>query len=148
MLAAERYDSLFRYYAARYSLEWAALKAQAMAESNLDPFARSPAGAVGLMQFMAPTWAEWWVRCHPGKTLASRSDAERSIELGAAYMAHLVELFGALDCAWAAYNWGMGNLRRHLEQHGGQLAPKSLPAETSAYILRIDRFRDLLLRGG
>lgn len=138
----KRYDSLFRHYAEANpvgTVDWLAMKAQAIAESQLDPLAKSPAGAVGLMQFMAPTWAEWWEKLHPGRVLASRTDAERSIELGTAYMAHLLGRFGDLDTARAAYNWGMGNVARHLMANGGRLVKDALPAETRGYLDRIRR---------
>ena len=143
-----RYDSLFRFYAEVHGLDAVGLKAQAIAESQLDPFARSPAGAVGLLQFMASTWAEWWKKLHPERILASRTDAERSIELGAAYMRALLDQFGDVIRARAAYNWGMGNLRKHLDANGGDLEIDQLPTETRNYLLRIDRIQSKLLAGG
>lgn len=64
MTPSERYDSLFQTWAAwdrrrdgtwvprQPELDWALLKAQAVAESGLDPDAVSPVGAKGLTQFM------------------------------------------------------------------------------------------------
>ena len=55
-----RYDSYFRKYSKRYfgpTYDWRLFKAQAMAESNLVPTARSSAGARGLMQLMPSTYA-------------------------------------------------------------------------------------------
>ena len=136
---SNRYDSLFQYYGEKYVMEWLVIKAQAIAESNLDPFAKSPVGASGLMQFMAPTWAEWWQRIHPARVLGSRTDPERSIELGTAYMQHLVVRFGDLPNAQAAYNWGWGRMKNHLQITGGSLQPDLLPAETRGYLQRIER---------
>jgi membrane-bound lytic murein transglycosylase F len=55
-----RYDDYFRKYSKRYfgpTFDWHYFKAQAMAESNLDPKARSRVGARGLMQLMPSTYA-------------------------------------------------------------------------------------------
>ncbi len=57
----ERYDPLFRKYAKRYfgvGFDWRLFKAQAMAESNLKPDAKSGVGARGLMQLMPATYGE------------------------------------------------------------------------------------------
>lgn len=56
-----RYDDTFRRYSKRYfgaGFDWRLFKAQAMAESQLNPQARSWVGARGLMQLMPSTFAE------------------------------------------------------------------------------------------
>jgi membrane-bound lytic murein transglycosylase F len=55
---ADRYDDTFRKAAKRSfgpAFDWRVFKAQGMAESNLDPLARSRVGARGLMQLMPST---------------------------------------------------------------------------------------------
>ena len=54
-----RYDPIFRKYSKRYfsvAFDWRYFKAQAMAESDLNPQARSRVGARGLMQLMPSTY--------------------------------------------------------------------------------------------
>ncbi len=55
------FDDTFRKYAKRFfgpGFDWRLFKAQAMAESNLDPEAESWVGARGLMQLMPTTFQE------------------------------------------------------------------------------------------
>lgn len=55
-----RYDDFFRKYSKRYfgvGFDWRFFKAQGMAESELNPAARSWVGARGIMQLMPSTFA-------------------------------------------------------------------------------------------
>ncbi|HEX6053559.1 MAG TPA: transglycosylase SLT domain-containing protein, partial [Gemmatimonadaceae bacterium] len=54
----DRYDHVFRKYSKRYfgvGYDWRIFKAQALAESEMNPNARSWVGARGLMQLMPST---------------------------------------------------------------------------------------------
>jgi membrane-bound lytic murein transglycosylase MltF len=57
----DRYDDTFRKYSKRYfgpGFDWRQFKAQGLAESNLDPNAKSWVGARGIMQLMPSTFSE------------------------------------------------------------------------------------------
>ncbi len=57
--ATERYDPIFRKYTKRYfgiGGDWRRFKAQGMAESDLNPNAKSRVGARGIMQLMPSTY--------------------------------------------------------------------------------------------
>lgn len=145
----DRYDSLFQYYGEKHGVDWRRMKAQAMAESALDPNAVSPRAAVGLTQFMPRTWLEWWdetsgIQGAP-MSWADRRNPERSIAAQAAYMARLITTFGSWRVALAAYNWGWGRVRSHLQSHDGRLNLFVLPKETRDYIRRVERFHARLL---
>jgi len=123
--ASDRYDSLLQHYGDKYGVAWKLLKAQVRAEANFDPNAASSAGAIGLAQFMAPTFTEWADKLHI--IHPNRYNPEHSIWCQAAYMAHLLEHFDSTRVALAAYNFGMGHVAR------GYPWPK----ETVDYIDRI-----------
>lgn len=139
MRAEDRYDSLFRFYAEEAQLvgkEWLCLKSQVKAESNFDPRAQSGVGAKGLGQFMDPTWNEW------GK--GDVFDPEQNIRAQAKYMKWLLGRVTTWDCAFAAYNWGIGNVLRVWQDPNWQA---KLPEETRNYIFRINKFHEEYVNG-
>ncbi|MEM4322219.1 MAG: lytic transglycosylase domain-containing protein, partial [Candidatus Woesearchaeota archaeon] len=95
-------------------------------ESGYDENAVSPKGAIGLMQLMPAT----------AKMLGVNPlVAEENVRGGEEYIMRLLDQFGDLDKALAAYNWGEGNLRKAIEKHGNEWH-KALPAETRNYLKR------------
>jgi hypothetical protein len=107
--------------AQRWSVSGALLAAQLYEESHFNPFARSPAGAQGIAQFMPGTAAAYG--------LADPFDAERAIDAQAHLMRDLLRAFGAVPLALAAYNAGPQPVR----------ACGCVPAipETQAYVADI-----------
>jgi soluble lytic murein transglycosylase-like protein len=78
----DRYDATFRKYSKRYfgvGYDWRVFKAQAMAESEMNPDARSWVGARGLMQLMPSTFKEIQSR---SATFGSIDDPEWNIAAG------------------------------------------------------------------
>jgi Transglycosylase SLT domain/D-alanyl-D-alanine carboxypeptidase len=84
--------------ARRWSVAGTLLAAQLYKESNFNPFARSPAGAEGIAQFMPGTAR--------AMGLTNPFDAERAIDAQAHLMRDLLRQFGAVPLALAAYNAG------------------------------------------
>ena len=81
----ERYDELFKKYSKRYfgpGYDWRLFKAQALAESNLVPGARSHCGARGIMQLMPTTFGEIQSK---NPELKSIDDPEWNIAAGICY---------------------------------------------------------------
>lgn len=97
------------------------------AESHGDRRAVSPAGAIGLMQQMPPTWEELRERHRLGK---NAYDARDNILTGAAYIAELHVRYGSPGFL-AAYNAGP---RRYADYIANR---RPLPAETRAYVAKI-----------
>jgi soluble lytic murein transglycosylase-like protein len=91
--------------------------AQAKAESNFNPSAVSPAGAIGIFQLMPGTAAELGVNPY---------DIYENIDGGTRYIRQVNNWFpGRLDLALSAYNWGIGNTYRMIWTANG------LPASTT-----------------
>lgn len=120
--------------------------AVARAESGFDPEAVSPAGAVGLMQIM-PATAAWIAQREDweGDPVPDLTDPAANLELGAYYLAFLVELFeGDVRSALAAYNAGQGTVASWLEDaQDGRLSLEAgdIPfPETRGFVERVERF--------
>jgi len=92
-------------------------------ESAFDTRAVSPAGALGVAQFMPGTAAE--------RGLADPFDAAQAIKASAHLLRDLRQRFGNLGLAAAGYNAGPARVQDWLEGRGG------LPAETRAYVAAI-----------
>jgi Transglycosylase SLT domain/D-alanyl-D-alanine carboxypeptidase len=84
--------------ARRWSVAGPLLAAQLYKESGFNPFARSPAGAQGIAQFMPGT--------AQAMGLDNPFDADRAIDAQAHLMRDLLRQFGAVPLALAAYNAG------------------------------------------
>jgi soluble lytic murein transglycosylase-like protein len=89
------------------------------AESNGNPQARSPVGAIGLMQLMPGTAQSLGV---------DPTDPVQNIEGGAKYLGELTHKYGLRDGV-AAYNAGPGAVERF-----GGVPPYK---ETQAYVQRV-----------
>ena len=107
--------------AQRWNVGAALLSAQIYAESNFNPFARSPAGAQGIAQFMPGTARQYGLR--------NPFDAAAAIDAQAHLMGDLLRRFGSVPLALAAYNAGPGAVARC-----GCIPPYP---ETRAYVARI-----------
>lgn len=93
------------------------------AESAGDVRAKSPKGAIGLMQIMPATWADLRLRYGLGNDPYDRRD---NILAGTAYLRELHDRYGSPGFL-AAYNAGPARYDEHL-------AGRPLPAETRAYL--------------
>ena len=98
----------------RYSLDPALILAVIHVESRFDPVALSPRGAQGLMQIKNVAVTEL---IDEGKLPARRHDLEDpavNVHIGVSYLVHLIEMFGDLHTALAAYNSGPTRVRGKL----------------------------------
>lgn len=114
-----RYRDEFRSAAADAKLPVAMIVAVAKVESNLNENARSAAGAHGLLQVLPSTAAE--LKLNP-------YHAGDNVLAGARYLRQMLNRFGSVDLALAAYNAGP----TAVERDGA--APND---ETVAYVARV-----------
>ena len=116
-----RFASLIVRAAQRWGVSAHLLAAQLYAESNFNPFARSPAGAEGIAQFMPGT--------ADAMGLDDPFDPAQAIVAQARLMRDLLGRFGSVPLALAAYNAGPGAVAGC-----GCIPPYP---ETRAYVTRI-----------
>ncbi|MBP0114433.1 conserved protein of unknown function [Bradyrhizobium vignae] len=95
-------------------------------ESAGDVHAKSPKGAMGLMQIMPATWAKLRERYNLGN---DPYDSHDNILAGTAYLRELLDRYGSPG-VFAAYNAGPSRYEEHLA--GGPL-----PGETRAYVAKL-----------
>ncbi len=98
-----RFAPALRRAAQRWSVSASLLAAQLRKESGFDPRARSPAGALGIAQFMPGTARAYGLR--------DPLDPDAAIDAQAHHMRDLLRAFGSVPLALAAYNAGAGRVR-------------------------------------
>ncbi|MDR7149970.1 hypothetical protein J2W49_001925 [Hydrogenophaga palleronii] len=111
---------------ARQGLDPRLVVALVQVESAYRPHARSPKGALGLMQIMPATGARYGV-----DTPQALLDPATNIDVGTRYLRDLHRLFdGQIELVLAAYNAGEGAVKRY----GNRIPPYR---ETQNYVRKI-----------
>jgi soluble lytic murein transglycosylase-like protein len=117
------YDGLITEHSTLHGVRADLIRAVIQAESAFNPFARSIKGAMGLMQLMPGTAAEYQV--------TNAYDPAQNIRAGVAYLKRLLVRFSQNEeLALAAYNAGPGAV----EKYGGVVPPYR---ETRNYVSKI-----------
>lgn len=121
MSSPDALKPMIQQAAMRAGIEPGLLDALVAAESSYDPNARSSAGAMGLTQLMPET----------AKSLGVTNpfDPAQSLNGGANYLAKMIDKYGDLRLALAAYNAGPGTVDRY-----GGLPPYR---ETQNYVQKV-----------
>ena len=148
---------IFKQHGQTYDFDYLMLMAQGYQESMLNQNAKSPRGAVGIMQLLPSTAAD--------KAIGIKGidkDAKRNIEAGSKYMRLLADKYLTDEemtpmnrtlMSFAAYNAGPGNLRkfRSLAQKSGKdpnvwfqnveyAAARIVGQETVSYVSNIYKY--------
>ena len=103
----------------------------------MNPSAKSPVGAVGLYQFMAPTVERFGLKTRP---VDERLVPEKSALAAAKYLKVLHKQFNSWPLALAAYNAGEGRVGRLLKNSSAktfEAIENSLPVETQMYVPKV-----------
>lgn len=107
-----------------------------MAESGLNPEARSGAGAAGLWQIMPKTGKEYGLRVE--QQIDERYNIEKATEAACKYLLEAYERFGNWTLAAAAYNAGNNGIKRRIDIQGtDNYYDTFLPQETMRYVYRV-----------
>jgi soluble lytic murein transglycosylase-like protein len=118
------YDRLIDQHSVANGVSSDLVRAVVQAESAFNPFARSVKGAMGLMQLMPATAAEYGV--------VNAYDPAANVRAGVAYLKSLlVRYANDEELALAAYNAGPGAVEKY-----GSVPPYR---ETRAYVARVRR---------
>ena len=117
------YDELIEEHARLNDVRPDLVRAVVQVESAFNPYAKSPKGALGLMQLMPATAKHFGVR--------NPFNPEENVRAGVSYLRQLLDRYGNDEqLALAAYNAGPGAVDRH-----GQSIPPF--RETQNYVGRI-----------
>lgn len=120
---ASAYDDLIDEVARRHDVAPHLVRAVIKVESNFQPHARSPKGAVGLMQVMPATGRRFGA--------VDLRDPRSNLSAGTQYLRWLLNRFDEdLTLALAAYNAGEGAV----EKYGRRIPPF---AETQGYVSKV-----------
>ena len=127
-VAAERghaFDDIIGEHSRRNGVRADLVRAVVQVESAFNPYARSPKGALGLMQLM-PATARLYSVSNP-------FNPAENIRAGVAYLRHLLDRYqNNEELALAAYNAGPGAV----DKHGQSVPPYQ---ETRNYVAQINR---------
>lgn len=108
----------------------------ALIESGLNPIARSPAGAIGLWQFMPNTAKQFGLEVN--NNVDERYHVEKATVATCKYLKQAYKKYNNWICVAASYNAGQGRISSELNK---QLATQAmdlwLNEETSRYMFRL-----------
>jgi soluble lytic murein transglycosylase-like protein len=122
---ARSYDDLITEHSRSNGVRPALVRAVMQVESGFNPYARSPKGAMGLMQLMPATAKQYGVR--------NAFNPAENVRAGVAYLRGLLDRYeNNEELALAAYNAGPGAVDRH-----GQTVPPY--RETQSYVSQIGK---------
>lgn len=137
------YEETVSKYSEEYGLDPSLVLGVIKVESKFRPDAVSTKGAVGLMQIMPDTG--WWIAERMKLEGFKEEDLyqyDTNIKMGSWYIKNLIDEFGGnVETAVAAYNGGLGNVKKWLSddrysQDGENLS--EIPfKETSDYVEKV-----------
>lgn len=122
---ARAFDDLISEHSRTHSVRADLVRAVMQVESGFNPYARSPKGAMGLMQLMPATAKQYDVK--------NAFNPAENVRAGVAYLRELLDRYqNNEELALAAYNAGPGAVDKH-----GQTVPPY--RETRSYVAQINK---------
>lgn len=136
------YEHILRVHGENHDLDPALLAALVYVESRFDPNAQSEAGAIGLMQLLPDTAKDVALRTGGRDfVVADLRNPDINVRYGTWYLDHLLERYGDLRLALAAYHAGQGNVDEWQREGSGIVFP-----ETREYVSRVQELELLYAR--
>lgn len=137
------YDHIVRGYAEQRNIDPALLAAVIYRESKFDPDARSSSGALGLMQLLPDTAKGIALYTGGGQFVVDDLyDPDINVRYGSFYLRRLLDKYGDVRLALAAYNAGQANVDEWVAE-GEQEIP--FP-ETREFVDNVLEARDIYAR--
>mgnify|MGYP001574005773 CR=1 FL=1 len=130
---ATPYESLIQQASQRHGVPADLIRAVIRVESDFNPNAKSPEGALGLMQVLPATAKRYGIE-------GDLFDPEQNIEAGTRYLADLLKGYGGdTELALAAYNIGEDRVEELAKLRGPSFAAiaSDLPAETQNFVPQV-----------
>jgi soluble lytic murein transglycosylase len=136
------YRDVVESVSAKYSVDPLLVLSIAREESRFDTEARSPAGAIGLMQLMPNTASRLDGKLKLNiKGPHDLLDVKNNLQIGAYYLNHLVKEFGSYPYAIAAYNAGEEIVKKWIQRGNYRSADEFIEdipyEETRNYVKRV-----------
>jgi hypothetical protein len=128
----QSYSGVVNSAAKQYGVDPNLVAAIIKQESGFNPNARSGAGAMGLMQLMPGTAS--------GLGVKNAFDPNQNVNGGTQYIKQMLDSFnGDPELALAAYNWGIGNVKKAINKYGNNWSSirKYAPKETQGYVTKV-----------
>ena len=146
-LYPRKYSEVVAREAEEFHLPLELVYAVIRTESRFDPKACSRAQAKGLMQLTEQTF-EWMAGEYPPENGGGDVyNVEDNVHCGCALLRRLLDHYGDESVALAAYNAGIGNVDRWLEEPEHSPDGETLRAipypETEAYVEKVKRSRNV-----
>ncbi|MBR2353265.1 MAG: lytic transglycosylase domain-containing protein [Clostridia bacterium] len=143
----------YRETVVRYSLEYGVpesiIYAVMKTESGFDPNALSRKEARGLMQMLEGTFEDVNGYLHEDHTFDDLITPEISIQYGVYYLRYLYDMFGNWRNVIAAYNGGLGRVKKWLsdpacsDENGNLIYIPDPFDETRSYVFKVERAADV-----
>ena len=115
ILYKKDYSEYVSKYSQEYNVDENLIYAVIKAESNFEANAVSNKNAQGLMQLMYSTAEEVANKIEIELTLDNILNPKINIQIGTKYISTLLEKYGCIEVALAAYNAGIGNVDKWIE---------------------------------